>query len=346
MPDSEGHQARLVAFKQYPDALYPVRIKGKWGYINRKGELEIMPGWDHADDFQDGVAVVAKIINDKLMFGMINMQGEKVIPLQYEKLSPFSEDLAAACLNGVCGYISKSNLMAIPFTYEACGDFSDGRAFVKDKGWTIMIDNNGNTILTDQLMVSIFHPKFKHRLAPAFGADERTGFLNPEGRWGIPIQFHSAGNFSENLAWAMVQEPAPDSQYGFKIKGGYIDTTGNFIIKPEYDFGWDFSEGHAVVWKISSDKQEKIWYIIDKSGKPVLSNLHYRSMGVLKNGLIAIQNHDMEWGFMNIEGTEVIPPKYAGVSLFHNGLARMESGNAFDNKIVYINPHGEVVWKE
>lgn len=346
MPASESIQSRSDGYEQYPVALYPVRIKGKWGYINRKGELDLMPTWDHADDFHNDLAVVGKIHGDKLLFGMIDQKGEQIIPLQYEKLSSFSEELAAACKYGVCGYISKSNLVAIPFQFESCGDFSEERAFAKLNGWTVMIDKNGNTILTDQLTVSVHHPKFSHNLAPVFGADERTGFISPDGRWIIPVQFHSAGNFSETLAWAMVQEPDPSSEYGFQIKGGYIDTTGNYVIKPEYEFGWDFSEGHAVVWKLSDDKKEKIWYVIDHTGNPVLSNLHYRSMGSLKNGLIAIQDHDMQWGFMNIEGTEIIPTKYAGVNLFNNGLARMESGNAFDNKLVYVNPAGEVVWKE
>ena len=121
---------------------------------------------------------------------------------------------------------------------------------------------------------------------------------------------------------------------------------GFYVIPPEYDFGWDFSGGYATVWVRSEDKKSKIWKVIDKEGTVVLDSLPYRNVGAFNYGLIPIQDEDMKWGFMNIRGEVVIPPQYAGINHFKNGMARMEAGTAFENTIVYINPKGEVVWSE
>ena len=69
-------------------------------------------------------------------------------------------------------------------------------------------------------------------------------------------------------------------------------------------------------------------------------------MGSITSGLIPIQNKKMAWGFINIQGEEVIKPQFTGINRFMNGLARMEVGSAFDPEPVYINKKGEVVWKE
>jgi len=144
----------------------------------------------------------------------------------------------------------------------------------------------------------------------------------------------------------MTEKDAPETDYGFTIKGGFIGRDGQYLIEPFYDFGWDFSEDYATVWRRSDDKMRKIWKVIDGNGEVVLDELPYRNVGAMNHGLIPIQDEEMGWGFMNIKGEVIIPPQYAGINHFSNGLARMESGSAFSSKFVYINETGEVVWKE
>lgn len=100
------------------------------------------------------------------------------------------------------------------------------------------------------------------------------------------------------------------------------------------------------MWVRSEDKKSKIWKVINKEGTVVLDSLPYRNVGAFNYGLIPIQNEDLMWGFMNIRGEVIIPPQYAGINHFKNGMARMEVGTALENTMVYINPKGEVVWSE
>ncbi len=340
----ESDADRLAASAQYPDALYPVQVKEKWGYINRMGETVIPPTYTDADDFYEGLAKAAISTNGETLYGFIDTKGQWVVQPIYQEAGPFKEGLAWVKKGDAYGYISKEGKEVIPCQFEDAGQFSNGYAAIKQGGWTGFIDKTGAIVVQPAYTVNVNHPRFNEGLAPVFGADEQTGFIDSTGQFRISAQFQSAGNFADGLAWAMWKQDDSAAEHGFTIKGGYIDTEGVYIIPPEYDFGWDFSEGFATVWVRSEDKQQKIWKVIDREGNTVLDSLPYRNVGALNAGLIPIQDEDMMWGFMNIKGEVVIAPQYAGINHFKNGLARIEVGSAFDHTIVYINPKGDMVW--
>ncbi len=50
---------------------------------------------------------------------------------------------------------------------------------------------------------------------------------------------------------------------------GYIDKTGHFVINPQFDFAWIFSEGLAAV--LIGDEETGKWGYIDKTGHFVIN---------------------------------------------------------------------------
>ena len=342
----ESDEDRTLAFKKYPDALYPVRVKNKWGYMDRNASIVIEPSFDAAEDFNGELAVAGVVVNDQLAYGYIDRQGEWKIKPVYQRAKQFSESKAVVQKDDMYGYIDINGNEVIPCQFENAGSFSEGIAAVKKNGWTGFIDTTGMIIIEPKFTCSVDHPVFSKGMAPVFGADEKTGFINPSGEWVIEPKFHSAGKFTGDVAWAMIMEDDASAQHGFNIKGGYIDRRGEFVIGPEYDFGWDFHEGYATVWEIGNDRTQKLWSVIDSTGQKILSDLAWRNMGSYNKGLIPFQHDDMKWGFMNIKGEEVIAPVFTGMNHFQNGLARMELGSAFSPTFIYINERGESVWKE
>ena len=342
---NESDADKQSAYQQYPDALYPIKVKDKWGFINRKGETIIGTEYDDADDFYEDAAKVAVTKGSLSGYGFINRQGKWLVQPLYQKAGRFSEGLAFVEKDDLYGYVNLKGEEIIPCQFEDAGPFYNGYAAIKQGGWTGFIDKSGKVVIKPAYTVSVNHPRFIGGIAPVFGSDEQTGFIDTTGQWYVSAQFHSAGNFVDGLAWAMWQQDDSAAEHGFTIKGGYIDKEGVYIIPPEYDFGWDFSEGYATVWIRSEDKQTKIWKVIDTEGNVVLDNLAYRNVGALGNELIPIQNEEMKWGFMNIKGEVIIPPQFVGINHFQDGMARMEVGTAFANTIVYINPKGEIVWR-
>ncbi|MEO0020342.1 MAG: WG repeat-containing protein [candidate division WOR-3 bacterium] len=79
--------------------LFPVKVKDKWGYIDKTGNLVINPQFDDAWSFSEGLAVVQ--IGDKL--GYIDKTGNLVISPQFAFASAFSEGLAAVMIDFKCG---------------------------------------------------------------------------------------------------------------------------------------------------------------------------------------------------------------------------------------------------
>ena len=65
-----------------PD-LAPVKIRGKWGYINRKGEWKIKRQFSKAFPFFDGLAVV----QTGTVYGLIDPDGHFQINPQYDRIS-------------------------------------------------------------------------------------------------------------------------------------------------------------------------------------------------------------------------------------------------------------------
>lgn len=342
----ESDTEREIAFKQYSTALYPIRVNRKWGYMNRRGEVVIKPAFAEADDFFDDRAVAAMEKEDRILYGYIDRTGQWLIEPRYTRAGVFAEGLAAVQRDDKFGYINTAGEEVIAPQYAAAGRFTEGVAAIEQNGWTGFIDSTGKMIIAPAYTCSVSHPVFVDGIAPVFGADEVTGYINKSGAWVIPAQFHSASKFSEDKAWAMTRKDDDTAQYGFTIRGGYINRQGEYIISPEYDFGWDFFEGHATVWKLSEDRKQKHWYVINAAGEKVLSDLPYRNVGSITEGLIPVQDDDMTWGFINLKGEVVIPPQYTGINRFLNGLARMETGSPFSPKPVYINTSGQEVWRE
>src|SRR5689334_19011723 len=93
-----------------PNPLYPVQIKGRYGYVNINGEMVINPRFDAAHKFHNGLALVR--INGKNIseikdhydyiggdFGYIDKTGKFVIEAKYDLAGDFSEGLARVWIN-------------------------------------------------------------------------------------------------------------------------------------------------------------------------------------------------------------------------------------------------------
>src|SRR6516225_80814 len=74
--------------------LFPVRVKGKYGYIDKTGKMVIQPTYAGAQRFSDGLAAVQLQPPPAGKVGYIDETGKMVIPPQFETADPFSEGRA------------------------------------------------------------------------------------------------------------------------------------------------------------------------------------------------------------------------------------------------------------
>ena len=126
-------------------------------------------------------------------------------------------------------------------------------------------------------------------------------------------------------------------------KWGYIDSTGKIVVKPQFAWAEEFSEGLAAF----ENEDGKHGYI-DETGRVVIAP-KFDNWTEFSEGLAAV-SVDFEWGYIDKTGKWAIPPQFAVGRPFSNGLALV--GVALNGKVsfppgpekhVFIDKTGKVV---
>ncbi|HQB62633.1 MAG TPA: WG repeat-containing protein, partial [Spirochaetota bacterium] len=139
----------IIAVKGFEDAysfsesgLAPVKDKGKWGYINVIGEMEIKPQFDAAGSFSENLAPV----QIGSLCGYVNKSGKITITPQFDSAGIFSEGTAPVKRDGKWGFINKKGEIIINNQYNLVSNFKNGLCWwIKEDNWGY-IDKKGNTV--------------------------------------------------------------------------------------------------------------------------------------------------------------------------------------------------------
>ena len=148
---------------QNAKTLFLVEKDSQWGFIDRTGKIAIPLQFDSANDFHEGLALVAA--NGKKLF--IDASGRIVITPQFDIVDDFSEGLAAVNIGqtripnigvisnpGKWGYIDKTGKLVIPLKFTHAEDFSEGLAGVRDGDRGGFIDHAGKFVFDVPLDVT------------------------------------------------------------------------------------------------------------------------------------------------------------------------------------------------
>ncbi len=312
-----------------PVELFPAELDGKWGFIDRYGQIAIGPQYECAWDFTEGLARVQV----KGLRGFIDRTGKMVVEPKYYLAWPFSEGLAAVMIPkgkfdqtvnaGVWAYVDRAGNIAIPPSGPAkwAGDFHEGKALYKTHGSGYQL----NVYLNKQGRSWGFYrgPQDFHEGRAAVMIGRQWGYFNHEMKYAIQGKFDAARDFSEGVAPVKLGD-----------KWGYIDKAGNFVIEPRYEDAYPFSEGLAGV------KQEGKYGWIDKTGAVVIKP-QFDFVAPFSEGLARVMAGGKH-GYVDRSGTVIVEPKYDVGWEFSKGLARVETGG----KENYIDRSGADVWND
>ena len=226
-----------------------------WGAINSDGSLVIEPIYKKLNEFEDDASLPSPVqaVNGK--WGYINRQGELVHPINLDTARSFSEErLARFKKNKQWGFIKPNGEYAIEPIYDQASYFFNGYAIVTiDQGWSA-IDTTGKPLFDHRFeRLGVFSPA---GLAVAReDNDSAYGYIDIKGNWVIKAQFDYATGFGKaNRAsvekdekWGIIDEkgnwvvkptyPKMDefgdedftAFYTDWDKGGLIDANGQII---------------------------------------------------------------------------------------------------------------------
>lgn len=133
---------RMCDMKEEQDLIPYSDDNSKMGYKNLQGQIVIPAQWNMVYDFHEGLAMV-----QNWQYGFIDKKGKVVIPLEWDNCESFSEGLAVVERDGRCGYVNKSGELVIPLVWNYAHPFYKGRAIVFDDKQRY-IDKEGNVIWT------------------------------------------------------------------------------------------------------------------------------------------------------------------------------------------------------
>ncbi len=159
---TKKHFDSFDSYGMFSEGLVAVKVKKKYGFIDRNGKFIIKPQFDYADNFSEGLASVRIGCN----YGFINTKGKIVIQPQYSFAGKFSDGLASASLakgNGI-NFKSKEKI------YQLCS---------RSLGLTGYIDITGKMIIEPQFGSGF---EFKNGIAMvSFGEGDNLDYIGKRG---------------------------------------------------------------------------------------------------------------------------------------------------------------------
>ena len=339
-----------------PEGLLPIQQNGKWGYINRSGEVVIKPQFDSAEAFADGLALVRYEPRKKPLkpgqkkpelvegMGFIDQTGKVVIELDnplHLNGESFSEGLTKYWTyepdkGTVHGYIDTSGKIQIKARFTYSHSFVDGLAAACIDLKCGFIDKTGEFAIEPKYIVT---RPFSEGLALAGFDHDRIGFVNKSGEMVIEPQFGNIGGVGFHEGLSVVTFP--------QGKFGYVNTEGTVVIPMQFEMAQPFSDGLAAV---SVDSK---WGYIDKTGKFVIKP-QFRGAGPFSEGLAPVGNVASQsatesvgddaapaTGFIDKTGKLVFSLPFDHADRFVNGVARIRVGI----KLGYIDKTGKYIWE-
>jgi hypothetical protein len=258
------------------DGLRPVKLKNKWGYLNREGKVVIPVVYDQLDfngnglfgirlsnkwGFADGTGnVVIPIIYSSVVSGFTSegiatvSKGKNIVYINkrgvivYDYKSSFSDGISVVALGEKKGFINGAEKQITALIYDDTNGFSEGMANVKLGNKWGYIDKTGKVVIP----LKFDHADiFLHRRA-SIKMNGKYGFIDKDGNVVIPLQYDYAGRFKDGLALVQVNK-----------KVGYIDSAGTAIIPIIYDGLLPESLGYYAL------KSGNKWGFLNKKGVTV-----------------------------------------------------------------------------
>lgn len=229
------------------------------------------------------------------------------------------------------------------------------------------IDRTGNVVIDAGRYES--GGNFSGGLAAVRDPRRGFGFIDKTGAFVIPPQFESTLGFSEGLAAVVLND-----------KWGFIDKSGLLVIQPQFDWVAEFSEGLAVVQRSSRPSRPKppagsisvgqsfiteVWDLTDSSPEPEepdgefllidtagavvavpdQSKVHVHiDYARFSEGLLCAYSPEQKaMGYINKACEFVIQPGFVAAAPFSEGLARVAVLEEDDQKLAFIDKHGDFV---
>jgi hypothetical protein len=239
--------ARYERGMPFSEGVAAVRINGRYGYIDHRGDIVIEPRFDLAGDFYQGLAEI--LVGDKT--GVINRKGDIVVPPQFKRAVPLAKDVIIAIegrwasgyyegheklenLKGIAPNLQNSGLYHVSGYWVRKPEFRQVHRFDTDGRGLLWASIRGERRDLFGLLASdgtwIVEPQYEYAAALTDGlaivrktvdGTALSGAVDVNGQLVVPLQTRSLFYWSNG--WGLARESV---QAG---KEALLDTKGNLV---------------------------------------------------------------------------------------------------------------------
>jgi hypothetical protein len=300
------------------DKLYAVNVSGMPGYLSRKREIVLLPGFDkeRCDAGKEDAKLTAQ---KKVQIGTITRTGQVQIQKSLNWLTVTRQGLMTVKLNNQTFWIAEDGQLRPISELE----FSDNLARLF---WGIHVG------FLDSAYQWVIKPR---KWSPTSDAlDVRVS------------------DFHNDRAILLMTETKPNPQNSSKntYLFGAIDKSGKTVIAPKFRQMDQFSEGMAIASNIPQpdpfafreNVPMPLYGYSDLDGNWAISP-QYKKARRFKEGLAAVQMADKMWGFINRSGAYVFKPQFAFASDFEGGYATVVTGKPGTYRVNLIDHEGKAL---
>ena len=348
-----------LAFNFY-NGIAKVFLKGTPFFIDKKGKIVISEKYTSLEFVNKDLAIVTTASDKK---GVLNLVSNNlVIDTIYSSITNFKNGVAIVTNKEISqngnhlihkpAVIDITGNLIVPFNkFIEINDYNDGIAkvyfkntdsndeiygYIDDKGNLLFQEKyTGKYLLPDYFNDGIGKISIKKKLSET-SYNYYDGYINKTGKIVLNDTINERlRDFSCGRAFIL------DSNRDYKIVDTNLNKIGNNTYKNFLGNG--FINNYAIV---SNDVK---FGIIDINGNYIVTPKYdlINEIGVV-NGYFyyGIENDEETtlWGVANINGISIIEPKLKefDVEGFKNGILK----TSIDDKLVYFNEKGEIIWKE
>ncbi|MDY8136880.1 WG repeat-containing protein [Aquimarina sp. 2201CG5-10] len=291
------------AIKSIENENWPFIHNNKWGLLSKTGALLIEAKFDETRGFSNGQAACKKDEN----WGAIDQNGEWIVAPQFSELGELRDGVSAAQKNGLYGFINEKGEVVIDFQFQYALDFNNGICAIFEDEFIYFIDKQGQKV--SDSYIRMFGPDEECLMHVV--KDEKWGLIKPDGTFLLPIQY--------DLPKAMGQVLHTIERKRIPIKKGallgYANYKGEEIVTPKYCTIDPFCENLSLVSRLDP-------------------NLNFNNTieDIEATGSIS---GVFNFGFIDADGKEIVPPKYILAHRFEGGLAFVKNSDFQCGYITY-----------
>ncbi|MCL2029515.1 MAG: WG repeat-containing protein [Deltaproteobacteria bacterium] len=278
---------------EFSEGLAGVRIKGRWGFINMKGDIIIAPQFDLVGSFTHDLAEV--LIDGKI--GVINRQGELVIKPQFSRAIPFSKNIVLAEPGDwrsihFRDHEKLENIKnIISFSSGLYGLYSAQSGWITKPEWEFIIfDRTGK--------ISLIWAKHK-------GRNSLYGLMRPDGSWQVEPRYDHVQTLDDERAVVSEKEELKPGQVERDRQSlrGAVDPEGKLIV-PLRPWGLSYwGNGFAPTRDPETQKEG----LLDKAGN-LVGGRFFDQVSRGKNGIGEVMI-DGVWHGIDQQGNIVAHPR-------------------------------------